>query len=98
MSLHCVEARRDQHDVWGELVGDGHDHRPEDEVEQASHLRVKSHFDYQVLVFTEVPEGSQVLCISHGRLQASSEGNVDVKANTRSAAHLHAGTHKTKFE
>lgn len=60
----------------------------------SSHLHIKSH-SYPVLVFGEVPEGSQVFCISHGRLQTSSEGHVDVEAHSWSAAHLHAHTHKT---
>lgn len=35
-----------------------------------------------------VPEGSQVLHISHGRVEASGEGNIDVEADSGPAAHL----------
>lgn len=43
-----------------------------------------------------IPEGSQVLCVTHGGLQASSERHIDVEANARTAANLQRardGTH-----
>lgn len=34
------------------------------------------------------PKSSQVICITHGRLQSSCEGHVHVEAHTCSTAHL----------
>lgn len=38
-----------------------------------------------------VPEGSQVFCISHGRVETSGEGNVNVEPDSRATAHLWRG-------
>lgn len=40
-----------------------------------------------------VPESSKVLCISHGGIEASSEGNIDVEPDSRTAAHLQEEAH-----
>lgn len=42
-----------------------------------------------------VPEGSQVLHISHGWIKASREGNVDVEADAGPTAHLQREAHVT---
>lgn len=38
-----------------------------------------------------IPEGCQVLCVSHWGVQATSESHVDVEAHTRPCAHLCKG-------
>lgn len=37
------------------------------------------------------PEGRQVLCVSHGGVQAAGESHVDVEAHASARAHLHRG-------
>lgn len=37
------------------------------------------------------PEGCEVLCVSHGGVQAAGESHVDVKAHAGARAHLHGG-------
>lgn len=36
----------------------------------------------------QVPEGSQVLCVSHGGIKASSERHINVEPDSRPTAHL----------
>lgn len=90
--LHGVEARGDQHQVRGELVGDGHHHAPGRPAELRSRAQTEPGRSAPTSD-VDSPEGSQVLCVPHGGVQAPGERHVHVEARPRAAAHLTGPEH-----
>lgn len=75
MTESCVKSSRDQHQFWLELSSNGHHQRP------AVGSRVRSESAMKQVLTRNSPEGCQVFSISHGGLEGTAEGDVDVKSN-----------------